>query len=165
MKRLLIAVTLLALVLTVLAGIGWKRGEACPPFVGYACFDLTHAEKSEDVVRFIKHAIHRSGATDHVQKRWPGARSVDQAEAAYRASLRYSISGPAERRRLEIWCLAAIDITAVDGAFFPGLLYDGPQFGILSFKSGPVISQCTRATPWERVLFGLGLFPAGAQLP
>lgn len=164
MKRLLIAVILLALVLAALAGVGWKRGETCPAFVGIACFDLTHGEKSEDIIRFIKHAIQRSSATDYVQKRWPGASSMDQAEAAYSASLRYSITGPAERRRLKIWCLAAIDTTAVDGAFFPGLLYEGPQFGILSFRGGPVISQCTRTTAWERLLYGLGLFPSGAPL-
>jgi len=164
MKRLLIAVTLLALALAALAGLGWKRGEACPPFVGYACFDLTHGEKSEDVARFIDHAIQRSSSYHHDQKRWPGASSVDQAEAAYRASLRYTISGGAEKRRLKIWCLASIDTTAVDGACFPGLLYEAPKFAILSFKGGPVLSQCTRTTPWERVLFGLGLFPSGAPL-
>lgn len=164
MKRFLIALTLLTLVLAVLAGIGWKRGEACPAFVGIACFDLTHGEKSEDIVRFIEHAVKRSGPTDYVQQRWPGASSMEEAEAAYRTSLRYSISGGAGKRRLKIWCLAATDTTAVDGAFFPGLLYDGPKFGILSFKGGPVISQCARTTAWERVLFGLGLFPSGAPL-
>ena len=165
MKRFLIAVVVMGLVLAAVAVVGFKRGESCPTFVGYSCFDLTHGEKPEDIIRFIEHATQRSGDTHYVQKRWPGAKSAEEATAAYRASLRYSISGGTTLRRLNIWCLASIDTTAVDGPFFPGLLYEGPKFGILSFKGGPVISQASRTTTWEHLLFGLGLFPAGAPLP
>lgn len=165
MKRLLIAFTVLAAALVIVAAVGWERGKTCPPFVGYACFELAHGEGTEQIQRFMDYAIQASGDNHFQQQRWPGAQNAVQAASAYRASLRYSITRGHGNPQLHIWCVASSSITAVDGPVFPGRLAHGARYGMPSLQKLPLVSHATRTTSLQKMLYGLGMYPPGSPLP
>ncbi|WP_395738133.1 hypothetical protein [Prosthecobacter sp.] len=165
MKRLLFTLLLLVFALFMTAVIGWQKGQTCPPFVGYACYELSHGEQRGQLLQFIEKATQSAGDTHFVQHRWPGAQDAAQAVSAYRASLRYSVTRSQGHPRLNVWCLASTGETAADGPTFPGQRPYAAEFGAPSFQKGMLVSQTTRPTALEKMLYGLGLFPPGEPLP
>ena len=160
MKRFLLILLLIAPVLAaIVIAVGYVRGNSCPAYIGNAYYQLKPSVDPDSIEPLLLEITEKYGSN---YERWPDSKTPEEGIAAYRRSLRYTLSKNADGYLLHISSLANIDWVAVDAPVFPGmqayypLLRDGYLDGL---------STGHRVTEWEKIKHGLGLFPIGQTLP
>jgi hypothetical protein len=160
MKRSHIKFTLLLLpiLVAIILGIGFIRGGACPPYLGEASYQLDSSTDLESIKPLL---LSITGDYGGNYKRWAGCQNEEEGIIAYRNSLRYNINKSSDGYLLQVSSLADKDYVAVDAPAFPGrqAFYPLLRDGYLSDAA-----KVHRTTNWDRIQFGLGLFPSGDKL-